>query len=74
MATIINNPSDGTAAGSGMGVIVGVIVALVVLALFFIYALPALRGNTGEQDGSATINVDLPNPGTTEDSNPQPQQ
>ncbi len=73
MATVINNPADGTATtDSGMGVIVGVIVALVLLALFFVYALPALRGSgAAPQNGGASINVDLPNPNPAPSPNPQ---
>lgn len=51
MATIVNNPGNGDS-GSGMGMIVAVIVLLAVVLLFFVYGLPAIR-----QAGSPQINV-----------------
>lgn len=60
MATVINNPGNGSGAGSSVGVIVGVIVLLVVLALFFVYALPAIRGSGGGVPNAIDLNVNLP--------------
>lgn len=64
MATIVNTPS-GSHEDSGMGLIVGVIVAILVVLLFFVYGLPALRGTPAANDNgtSASINVDLPSGG-----------
>ena len=63
MATVINNPG-GESSDSGMGIIVGVIIAIVLIALFFISALPALRNReapAGNQPG-INVNVTAPSP------------
>jgi len=54
MATVINNPDSGGRDGGGSGVIVGVIVAIIILVLFFLYALPAIRGTT---KSGTTVNI-----------------
>lgn len=58
MATIINNPGQGDSdnSGGGAGIIVGVIIAIVLIALFVVYGLPALR-NTNSETGTE---VNLP--------------
>ncbi len=62
MATIINTP-NGTSEDSGLGLILGVLLALVLIFLFFIYGLPALRGGGDNSvDRETNINVDIPNP------------
>jgi hypothetical protein len=53
MPTIINNPSGTSEGGNGLGMVVGVLLAIVILALFFIYALPSLR----TRNNSTNINV-----------------
>lgn len=53
MATIINNPDSGGDNGGGMGMIIGAIVLIVLIAVFFIYGLPAIRGN----NKGTTVNV-----------------
>lgn len=61
MATIINNPGDADSSGAGIGMILGTIALLVVVGLFFMYALPAMRaGNTAPQGSSLNVNVDVP--------------
>lgn len=58
MATVINNPGE----GSGAGTIIGIVVAIILLALLFIYGLPALRGTGGGTDApSANVDINLPN-------------
>lgn len=52
---IVNTPSGGDNAGNGMGFLVGVILLLIVLFLFFWYGLPAIRSMSGS--GSPQINV-----------------
>ncbi len=59
MATIINKPSD-SGNGSSVGIIVGVIVVLLLLGLFFVYALPALRGSGAPEATTIDLNVDVP--------------
>jgi hypothetical protein len=51
MATVINNPND-TADSSGLGVIVGVIIALALIILAVFYFVPAIRG-AGDAGGGA---------------------
>jgi hypothetical protein len=58
MTTVINNPGNDSS-GGGTGLIVGVIIAIVLIALFFMYGLPALRGSNNN-DG-VDIKVELPN-------------
>ena len=62
MATIINNtsptPESGAdnGSGGGSGMLIGAIVLVLILIIFFVYGLPAIRGNGGSNEGS-TINV-----------------
>jgi hypothetical protein len=59
MATVINNPKDGS--DSSVGVIVGIILLLVLVGLFVVYALPAIRGNTTPPlNDSIDVNIKLP--------------
>lgn len=60
MATVINNPSE----GSGAGTILGIVVAVIIIALLFIYGLPALRGTGSTQPAGTNINVELPSVNT----------
>jgi len=62
MTTVVNNPS-GNGEGSGVGIIVGVLVVIVILALFFIYGLPAIRGNQAPAN-NPDINLDVTLPGS----------
>jgi hypothetical protein len=56
MATIINNPDSGAGNDSGgMGMIIGAIVLVLILVLFFIYGLPALRGNNGSTGNQINV-------------------
>jgi hypothetical protein len=56
MATIINNPDSGSGNnGGGAGTLIGAIVLILILIIFFVYGLPALRGNSDK--GGNTINV-----------------
>lgn len=48
MATIINNPGDGGNSSGGVGLIIGVIVIIAVIALFLLYGLPAMRKNNND--------------------------
>lgn len=52
MTTVVNNPAPANESDGGMGMIVGVIVLLVVIYLFFMYGLPAIR-----QMGTPQINI-----------------
>jgi hypothetical protein len=59
MATVINSPRTDDA--SGVGVIVGIIIALAIIVLAALYFVPAIRGGnagTGTEDSGGTqINV-----------------
>ncbi|MEO5635097.1 MAG: hypothetical protein ABIS26_00040 [Candidatus Paceibacterota bacterium] len=58
MTTVINNPGQGTSEGSGMGMVVGVILAIILIGLFLVYGLPRLRGNNAPSN--VDVNVQLP--------------
>ncbi len=69
MATIINNPPDTrpiVTDDSGLGIIVGLVVALVLIVLFVMYVLPGFQGTTSTTTettpagASTNINVTLP--------------
>lgn len=63
MTTTINNTGEG---GGGAGMILGIVIAVIIIALLFIYGLPALRGTTATPTTSSdtNINVTLPGAGT----------
>ena len=57
MTTVINTPSNGESTGSGF--VIGVaFVIVIIIGLFFVYGLPALRNNTAPK--SVDVNVKLP--------------
>jgi hypothetical protein len=60
MATTIVNPApnNNSSTGSGMGFLLGAIVLIVFLALFFVYALPFIRGLSGS--GGVQVTVPVP--------------
>lgn len=67
MATIINNPGNrgsNSDSDSTISIIIGFILLLVVVGLFFVYALPALRNNAensaAPQNSSLDVNLKLP--------------
>jgi hypothetical protein len=61
MTTVINTPGSGNNGdNSGLGMIVGILIAVIAIALFFIYGLPAMRGNEAPKDDSLNVNVTLP--------------
>jgi len=57
MATTIVNPApnNNSSDNNGMGFLLGVIVLIVFVVLFFVYALPYIRGLSGS--GGIQINV-----------------
>ena len=74
MTTIVNTPRSGES-DSGLGLILGIIIAIALVVLFIVYGLPALRNNQApaEQPGT-NINVTLPsdNSGNTGGADIQP--
>jgi hypothetical protein len=53
MTTIINNPDTSGGNSGGVGLIVGAVVIIAIIALFFLYGLPALR----KSSSGTTVNV-----------------
>ena len=66
MATIINNPSENS--GLGVGMILGIVVAVVVMALLLVYGFSIYRGGQQLKASNPVIKVELPVP-----PSPQPQ-
>ncbi len=60
MTTIINTPPAGEGSDSGSGIVLGVIVGIILVALFIIYGLPAIRDNNANDSNDTVINVTLP--------------
>lgn len=63
MATVINNPGQGQGTGgdgegASVGLILGIVVAVILVALFVIYGLPAMRG-TNTAPGT-DVNIQTP--------------
>lgn len=54
MTTIVNNPPSSNDSGGGMGMIIGLAFVVVLVILFFLYGLPAIRQM---QSGGVQINV-----------------
>ena len=64
MTTIINTPRNGEDT-SGVSLIIGVLVVILAVGLFFSYVLPAMRdNNTPKQDSKLDVNIKLPTGGT----------
>jgi hypothetical protein len=56
--TIINPPANSKSSETnGMGFLLGIIVLIIFLALFFVYALPYLRGLGGFGSGGVQVNI-----------------
>ncbi len=43
MVTVVNNPPSSNESGGPIGMIIGLVLVVVLVYLFFIYALPAIR-------------------------------
>ncbi len=75
MATIVNNPG-GSSDSSGMGIVLGVLIAIIVIVLFFVYGLPRLRGTPAPSGGNnIDVNLKLPDggsPATSPNTNTTP--
>lgn len=60
MTTIINTPPSGESSDSGLGLILGIIIAIGLVALFLIYGLPALRQSNNQPSNTNVITVPVP--------------
>lgn len=66
MTTVINTPPSAESSDSGLGLVLGVILALILVALFFVYGLPAIRNNNAvPQNGNIDVNITVPASETT---------
>lgn len=75
MATIVNTPSaPATDSNSGIGFMIGAVVLLLALFMFFYYGVPALRHATSSSAPSVTvpdkIDVNVNNPSGGSQPNP----
>jgi len=60
MTTIVNTPPNSESSSSGAGIVIGVIASFVLVVLFFIFALPAIRANMAPKSDNININIELP--------------
>ncbi len=72
MTTVINNPGGASGEGSGAGMVLGVIIGIILIGLFVIYGLPAIRGNKAAEDGSIDVNLNLPTGNPSPSPSPAP--
>jgi hypothetical protein len=71
MPTIINNP-NGENSDSGAGIIIGTVVALLVIVLFFVYVFPGLRAGQqapAQQNPGGSLDIDITTPAPTTGGN-----
>ncbi len=72
MTTVINTPRNGEDT-SGVSLIIGVLVVILAIGLFFSYVLPAMRNNNApQQDSQLDVNVKLPEGTPTPAPTPTP--
>lgn len=71
MTTIINSPGEKTEDGSGVGLVLGIIVTLILVGLFVFYMLPTLR-TTEPNEPSTQIQIDVPTPSANPTPTPAP--
>lgn len=76
MTTVINTHGTGNESDSMASMAILIIVLLVAAALFFIYALPAMRTNSSSmqapQNSTVDVNVKLPAGGVSPPAPPPP--
>lgn len=70
MTTIVNTP--GTGDSSAAVLIVGLVIAAVAIALFFMYGLPAIQNMSRASSTPTTIKVELPTPAPEPAPEPAP--
>lgn len=64
MSTVINNPGDNRGESSGVSMIIGVILVIVLGVLFVLYVLPMIQNQAAP--ATTEIQVNLPEIPTTE--------
>ena len=63
MPTIINNPNSTSGDSGGWGFVVGILILVVLVILFFVYAWPSLQNNNVEKENpDNTLNVEVNSP------------
>ncbi len=66
MTTVINTPPPVESSDSGLGLVLGVLLSVIIIALFFVYGLPAIQNNMNPQNPQTdNINVNVKLPPTT---------
>lgn len=60
MTTIINTPPSGENSDSGFGLVLGIIIAIVLVGLFFVYGFPAIRQSNNQPNNTDIITVPVP--------------
>lgn len=71
MTTVVNNPpatnTGGDNGSGGMGMVLGVLLAIIIVFLFVVFAWPALQGkgggtpsNGGNTDGTGGTTLNIP--------------
>jgi len=60
MSTVINNPGDSRDDNSGVGMIVGILLVVVVGVLFILYVMPMLGNQASPAPTTTEIKVSLP--------------
>jgi hypothetical protein len=58
MTTVINTPGNNDSGSNAAGLIVGIVVLIIVGALFFVYVLPRIKGSN--TPNSVDVNLNLP--------------
>ncbi len=56
----IKEPDGGESAEMGLGIILGVIITIGLISVFFVYALPVINKNLVKQNDPATIMLQVP--------------
>lgn len=60
MPTVINNPGNREDSSGAVGMLVGLIILVIVLVLFFLYGLPMIRNsNPPAQEAPKTDSLDI---------------
>lgn len=64
MTTIINTPSGESSGSSAFGVLAAILMFIVLVALFIVYAMPQLKRMDAPTPNNLEINVSTPQPST----------